>query len=149
MSVSTGTAASVFKLRAPLMAQGRMDTLMAKTDLMSVVLKVYAEGGENTMHAHPTEDHTFVVLQGQATFRLDSDDNVVVVDKFEGVMFPKGSYYWFHSSGDENLVMLRVGAAVTGSASDRLNIHGEFMAGDSLENKQVEPIAIPGKYFEA
>jgi hypothetical protein len=30
-----------------------------------------------------------------------------------------------------------------------LNIHGEFMAGDSLENKQVEPIAIPGKYFEA
>lgn len=149
MSVSTGTAASVFKLRAPLMAQGRMDTLMAKTDLMSVVLKVYAEGGENTMHAHPTEDHTFVVLQGQATFRLDSDDNVVVVDKFEGVMLPKGSYYWFHSSGDENLVMLRVGAAVTGSASDRLNIHGEFMAGDSLENKQVEPIAIPGKYFEA
>jgi quercetin dioxygenase-like cupin family protein len=35
---------------------------------MWVVLKTYAADGENGLHAHPSEDHTFVVLQGEAPF---------------------------------------------------------------------------------
>src|SRR6266436_4747248 len=57
-----------FKLEAQLPRQGRTDTPVAASDKMWVVLKTYAADGENGLHAHPNEDHTFVVLQGEATF---------------------------------------------------------------------------------
>jgi len=57
-----------FKLEAQLPQQGRTDTPVAASDRMWVVLKTYAADGENGLHAHPNEDHTFVVLQGEATF---------------------------------------------------------------------------------
>jgi len=57
-----------FKLQAQLPKQGRTDTPLAASDKMWVVLKTYAADGENGLHAHPNEDHTFVVLQGEATF---------------------------------------------------------------------------------
>jgi hypothetical protein len=41
---------------------------MAASDKMWVVLKIYAADGENGLHPHPNEDHTFVVLQGEAKF---------------------------------------------------------------------------------
>src|SRR3954470_7336721 len=56
-----------FRLEAQLPQQGRTDTPMAASDKMWVVLKTYAADGENGLHAHPNEDHTFVVLQGKAT----------------------------------------------------------------------------------
>jgi hypothetical protein len=31
-------------------------------------VKTYAADGENRLHAHPNEGHTFVVRQGEATF---------------------------------------------------------------------------------
>jgi hypothetical protein len=56
-----------FKFEAQL-PKGRTDTPLAASDKMWVVLKTYAADGENGLHAHPNEDHTFVVLQGEATF---------------------------------------------------------------------------------
>ena len=53
-----------FKLEAQLPKQGRTDTPLAASDKMWVVLKTYAADGENGLHAHPNEDHTFIVLQG-------------------------------------------------------------------------------------
>jgi mannose-6-phosphate isomerase-like protein (cupin superfamily) len=53
-----------FTLEAQLPKQGRTDTPLAASDKMWVVLKTYAADGENGLHAHPNEDHTFVVLQG-------------------------------------------------------------------------------------
>ena len=41
---------------------------MAASDKMWVVLKIYAADGENGLHPHPNEDHTLVVLQGEAKF---------------------------------------------------------------------------------
>src|ERR1700722_755571 len=103
--------AEYFSLTGQLLAQGRLDTQLAKTDLLRLRLKVYASGGENAMHMHPYEDHSFIVLQGQATFHINTDDNVKVLNKNEGVMLPRRVGYWFQSSAPENLVMLRVGAA--------------------------------------
>ena len=57
-----------FHLSAQLPRQGRTDTPMAATDRMWVVLKTYASDGENELHAHPNEDHVFLVLQGEAEF---------------------------------------------------------------------------------
>ncbi len=139
--------AEFFKLRTPLLSQGRLDTVLSETDTMRVWMKCYAEGGENTLHAHTHEDHIFVILQGQATF-YDKDGNTRVLGRNEGIMLPRGTYYYFQSCGDEPLVMLRVGAYTDRAANDRKGADGRPLAGDSRENKHVDPVAIPGAYYE-
>src|SRR6266568_3252506 len=61
---ATAKKPSFFKMRAQLLDQGRTNTALARTDNMWATLKVYASGGENGLHTHPHEDHTFIVLQG-------------------------------------------------------------------------------------
>jgi mannose-6-phosphate isomerase-like protein (cupin superfamily) len=145
--VATASKAKVFNLRTPYLTQGRTTDMRARTDLMTVAVKVYAEGGENGMHCHTTEDHTFIVVEGQATFRVDTDDNVKVVNKWEGIMLPKGVYYRFESTGDENLVLIRAGATPAGQKNERLGVDGKPLPSDSKENGRVERIERPGKGF--
>lgn len=142
-------AATTFKLEAELLDQGRTMDLLARSGVLAAHIKVYAEGGENAMHAHTQEDHLFVVLGGEATFHLGSDDNISVLRKHEGVIIPAGSFYWFISSGNENLILLRVGAKARGWSDfdDRVNTAGQPFAGDSIENKQVPVIKRKGEYF--
>lgn len=139
--------AKVFSLRTPLLTEGRTDTMLARTDLLTTRIKVYAEGGENAMHTHVHEDHVFVILAGEATFHLDREDNVVVVRKHQGVLLPKGAFYRFQSSGTENLVMLRVGAAATGPSRERIGPDGQPLAGKSSENKHVDGVMREGQFF--
>ncbi len=106
--------AKLFGLRTPLLDQGRTMDLLASTNILAAHIKVYAEGGENTIHTHTQEDHLFVILGGEATFHLGHEDEVQVLTKHQGIMIPNGSYYWFVSSGSENLVLLRVGAKAEG-----------------------------------
>jgi mannose-6-phosphate isomerase-like protein (cupin superfamily) len=147
MVTTDKSTAQVYNFRTPYLKQGRTTDLRAKTDLMTVMVKVYAEGGENAMHYHSTEDHTFFVLEGQATFHLGEYDNTVVVNRYEGVMLPKGAVYCFESSGEGNLVMIRIGATPPGPRNERLAPDGHPLPGDSLENKSVERIEMPGKGF--
>ena len=73
--MSTGTQdkaiaeAQFFNLDSPLLAQGRFDNKIARTDLLTMIVKVYASGGENALHMHPYEDHSFIVLQGDIPHR--------------------------------------------------------------------------------
>ena len=147
--VKTVPEAKFFTLDSPLLAQGRFDNKVARTDLLTMIVKVYAAGGENALHMHPYEDHSFVILQGEATFHIGVGDNVKVLTKYEGVMLPRGVSYWFVSSASENLVMLRVGAAEKWPEDGRAFPDGRPFAGNSIENKQVEMIPIPGKFFTA
>jgi mannose-6-phosphate isomerase-like protein (cupin superfamily) len=146
-STSPPAEASYFSLTGQLLAQGREDTALAETDLLKLRLKVYAAGGENAMHMHPYEDHSFIVLQGHATFRIGTDDNVKVLNKNEGVMLPRRVPYWFQSSAPENLVMIRLGAAEKWPEDGRAFPDGRPFAGNSIENKEVDVIPLPGKYF--
>lgn len=141
------TTAEVFDLRTPYLDQGRTTDLRARTDKMTVMIKVYAEGGENGMHHHPNEDHSFIVVEGEATFRLESDDNLRVVRRYEGIMLPAGANYWFQSSGGQNLVMIRVGATLPGANPGRLTPDGQEIPADSEANKEVERIERPGPGF--
>lgn len=60
---------STFKLRSPILKQGNDRTYMAATDRMWVFVNTYGpDGGENKLHTHTNEDHTFIVLQGKARF---------------------------------------------------------------------------------
>ena len=141
-------AAKFYKLRAQLLEQGRTNTLLARTDNMWATLKVYASGGENGLHAHPQEDHTFIVLQGSARY-YDADGGYTDIGKHEGIMLPAGAYYWFEAISEEPLVLVRIGCRVgTQDARGRLNIRGEPMPGDSKENKRVPVVVREGEFFE-
>ena len=113
--------AKVFHFIDDQLLAGTGDVVLPGSEALSGVLKRYAEGGENRMHCHPTEDHAFYVLDGEATFHLVDEANVVVAGKHDAVFLPKGTYYRFESSGDAKLIMLRVG---TEQASDRLDAAG-------------------------
>jgi mannose-6-phosphate isomerase-like protein (cupin superfamily) len=141
--------ATTFKMHAPLLDQGRTMDLLASTDVLAAHLKVYAEGGENTIHTHTEEDHLFVILAGEATFHLGREDKVQVLRKHEGVIIPAGSYYWFVSSGEENLILLRVGAKPKGWSEfdDRVDVNGQPFPGDSAANKEKPVIVRQGAFF--
>ena len=139
---------SFFKMRAQLLEKGRTNTLMAKTENMWATLKVYASGGENGLHTHPNEDHTFIVLQGKARY-YDADGGHVDVGRHEGIMLPAGAYYWFEAISQEPLVLIRIGCRVgVSDGSGRLNIRGEPMPGESKENKRGPVVYREGEFFE-
>jgi mannose-6-phosphate isomerase-like protein (cupin superfamily) len=139
---------SFFKLDARLPKQGRTDTPVAASDKMWVVLKTYAADGENGLHAHPNEDHTFVVLQGEAIFYGPNGEEKTI-GKNEGVLLPHGTFYWFKAKGEQPLVMARIGAAAFDGVDRHGRIHpdGSEMRGDSVENKQV-PLIMSEDWFK-
>lgn len=131
-----------FRLTARLPTQGRADIPLAATDKLSVVLKAYASGGENALHAHVDEDHCFIVLQGSATFYGEGNRLVGTLEPFQGIMVPRGALYRFEAGTEESLVMLRVGTVDLFpdpvAAYARVDESGMDMDAYSAENKEVE-----------
>ena len=146
MAVNAPPKAKAFSLKTPLLSEGRSNQEVAATDLLKLRVKVYAEGGENGLHTHNDEDHSFVILQGQATFR-DENDTPTVVNKYEGIMIPRGAFYYFQSTGDENLVLLRVGAGREPKGDFRVGTNGVPLTRE--ENKHIDGVPVPGKFFGA
>ena len=140
---------TLFNMKAQMLEQGRTDTVLSATEDLSVRLKVYAAGGENELHAHPDEDHVFVVLQGSARF-YGPEEEIQDVVANQGFMMPKGMLYRFHAtSTDECLVMLRIGTPnFQGQAKDdRIGVNGKPLIGDSKENRTVPVVFKNGVYF--
>lgn len=137
----------LFHLRTQLLSKGRSDQLLAGTDLMSIRIKCYAQGGENALHAHPAEDHAFIVLDGAARF-VGQDGEISVLTKNQGIMLPRGTYYRFESCGDTPLVLLRVGAEKEKLKVGRINPEGRPLPGNSPENKHEDGVPIEGRYYE-
>jgi mannose-6-phosphate isomerase-like protein (cupin superfamily) len=139
--------AQTFRVRTPLTSQGRLDTVLAQADELQIRIKCYAEGGENVLHAHLKEDHSFIVLQGQARF-YDGDDQSQVLGRNEGIMLPRGAKYYFQSCGDEPLVLLRVANKGPVNADSRVAPDGKPLPGHSAENKHEDGVIIPGAFYE-
>jgi quercetin dioxygenase-like cupin family protein len=93
--------AQPFRVRTPLTSQGRLDTVLAQADELQIRIKCYAEGGENVLHTHLKEDHSFIILQGQARF-CDGDDNSQVLGRNEGIMLPDGKPLPGHSEANKH-----------------------------------------------
>ena len=147
MAVEARPKGKVITARTPLLSKGRTTDFVARTDVLAIAVKVYAEGGENTLHAHTTNDHLHFVLDGQATF-YDEEGKTTVVNKNEGMFLPKGAYYYFQCTGPSNLVMISSYASVPGVTGEgRLGIDGKPLPGYSEENKHVEGVPIPGKFY--
>jgi mannose-6-phosphate isomerase-like protein (cupin superfamily) len=136
------------KLRAQLPSKGATDIPYAATDRLWVVLKTYASGGENELHAHPNEDHIFLIMQGRAEF-YGPNEETRILGHNEFVLLPRGTYYYFKSIDSQPLVMLRIGAIVdpTDDPIYRVNIEGNEMDGFSKENKSV-PYELSDDWFE-
>src|ERR1043166_1866829 len=115
--MTTATAARVkeedtpkaqkFNLRTPYMKQGRITQLVAETPNMWIHCKINAEGGENEIHTHLDEDHSFIVLEGEMSVFNEKGDEMKL-KKWEGVLLPKGAYYRYLNTGEGNLVVLRI-----------------------------------------
>ncbi len=110
-----------------LLSSGMTTIPLAAAKNLWLASKVYSRGGENSLHAHAYEDHSFFVLQGAAVFEY-GDGSSERVEKFEGVMLPKGVVYRFQAQGGENLVMLRIGSAQIGD-----DWSGETKEGSPIE----------------
>ena len=99
----------LFCLKTPMVKTGMVDNFVSETDTMKVSVKIYAEGGENFLHTHTQEDHFFLVLDGEASFK-DPSGKITTLGKHQGIMLPANCYYMFTASGGTPLVLLRVAA---------------------------------------
>ena len=133
---SESNAPQFFKLTAQLPLKGNTDTILAATKHSWVVIKTYAEGGENALHAHPNDEHTFVVLQGKVEF-VGPKDERRTAEKYEGVIIPAGTFYRFEAIGEEPLVMLRMGFCLDTDKDPlgRINIDGSEFDAYTKKNK--------------
>ena len=147
----------------PLLSSGASFDPLATAENLWLSVKVYSSGGENALHAHMAEDHAFVALQGRATFHFE-DGSTQTIRQFEGVMLPKGVFYRFEAGEEENLVLMRIGAAQRKTKGfDSLARHGspteitsqtidhdgsKKNARDAKTGTPAMPIIeIPGKFF--
>lgn len=139
-----------FDLGTQLLSQGKATDIKGQSEMMSVAMKCHAEGGEVSLHSHVAEDHMFVVLQGEATYHVGLEEKEIVLRQHQGILLPRGTYYRFISTGNENLVQLRVGAGAGGAKAmmDRLDVSGEQLDPLSERDHYVAPVPVPGKFFK-
>jgi mannose-6-phosphate isomerase-like protein (cupin superfamily) len=135
--------AKVFSLKTPYMKQGRITQLVAETPNMWIHTKINAAGGENEIHTHLDEDHSFIVLEGEMSV-FDEKGNEMKVKQYQGVLIPRGAYYRYLNTGSGNLVVLRIGAGIgaqpQGGKEMRMRPDGKPLPAESAENKTVPPI---------
>lgn len=139
-----------FHVRAKLPKAGRTNQVLGASRHLNVVLKTYASGGENEIHAHSNEEHVFVVLQGAATFHGPRGETREVA-KNDCVLIPVNAFYWFQAKEEgEPLVMLRIGAAVDPDSDvlARIDLDGQPFDGYSEKNKEVPYELYDDKIFE-
>ena len=138
--------AKTFELKTPMLKQGTSHKNLAGTDLMGIALKVYAEGGENGLHTHPGEDHSFIILEGEMTL-YDKDEKVTILKRGHGIMIPTGWYYWFKSSGGEPLVFLKLSAYNGKVKVEKGSNYGKLPAPGVVEQERPPKIPIDGSYW--
>jgi mannose-6-phosphate isomerase-like protein (cupin superfamily) len=105
-TLAGNTKPSLFSLRTRALKGGSTDKVLSATPNQWVQIKCYASGGENALHAHLHEDHTFIVLQGEALFKGPNGEEECL-GRYKGITIPKGNHYSFNVTSAENLVLLR------------------------------------------
>ena len=144
---SSNIEPQIFQVRTQLLSKGRSDYMLAQTEGMSIRIKCYAQGGENVLHTHPGQDHTFIVLAGKARF-YGIEGEVTELTRNQGILIPEGFYHYFSSCGDEALVMLRIAAEKRPVRVRRIGIDGKPFVGKSSENNYEKKVPIEGLFYE-
>jgi len=134
----------IFTVATQLLAQGRTDYALAVTDRLQIVIKCYASGGENYLHAHTEEDHAFIVLQGEATF-FGPKGPIGRIGRNRGVLIPRGALYSFQSSAPEPLVLLRAGVPWPGNQI--VAREGHERKQDARDQTYPEAVPLEGRFY--
>jgi mannose-6-phosphate isomerase-like protein (cupin superfamily) len=84
------------------------------------------------MHAHPADEAVWLVLDGEATFYGQGEDGqgervVARLGRHEMLLIPRGTPYWFESSSETPLVILRFAAKDLAIGTKRID-YGERRA---------------------
>ena len=95
---------------------GRKHFYLFGTDRAVSEVQVFDKGVKNRLHYHGAEDGVWIVLGGQATFYGEEDKVMGVLERYQGLLIPAGTRYWFESTGDEPLQILRVDYQVSREA---------------------------------
>ena len=114
---------------------------------MTVAIKGYAQGGENALHAHPDEDHVFVILQGEATYH-DADGQVLVLGRHEGVLVAPRRPLSLRELGRRATRLAAYWCRPREQTYHRVGPDGEVIPARSAANGYEEPVPIPGQFFE-
>ncbi len=140
-----------FQLRTPLLDSGSLSTVLAETDNFQLKIRCYApREGENAMHSHHNQDHSFVVLQGTARF-YGPRGEVWDLGRNEGIMLYDGSWYCFENPGEEPLVVLRIAAFMPhqGDPNKRLGVKGQQIDAHTKDNRRPDDIKLrDGAFYE-
>jgi mannose-6-phosphate isomerase-like protein (cupin superfamily) len=139
--------ASTFKLKTAEITGGRSHTPLAKTDHMTIGLNYYAPGRKNKLHTHPGEDHTFIVMDGQATF-YNKEHQPTVLNKGDGILLPEHHYYYFQSTGDRPLALFRVSAKKSQPKVLRVDAEGNKRTEEEIDFVVVDGQVVEGKFWE-
>src|ERR671919_589052 len=127
--------------------RGRSHIPLAKTEHMTVGLNYYTPGRKNKLHTHPGEDHTFGVMDGEATF-YNREHQPTVLRKGEGIMLPENHYYYFQSTGDRPLALFRVSAKKGNPKVMRIDAEGNKRNEPENEYVAVDGEPIEGKFWQ-
>ena len=140
-----------FRLRSPLLDAGSLSTVLAETPNFQLKIRCYApHEGENAMHSHHHQEHSFVVLQGTARFygpRGETWD----LGRNEGIMLYDRTWYCFENSGEDPLVVLRIATFLPheGDPNKRLGVNGLQIDPHTAENKRPETrVFREGAFYE-
>jgi len=85
---------------------------VARGDMMTVLVHRWATGGEVALHSHPYQDAAWTVLQGRVKFYGDNNNLMGELGPHQGIFIPGGTFYWFESVAEEELVMTRISTQV-------------------------------------
>ena len=89
-------------------APGRKSFPMALTNNVVSTVQIFEKGVHNNLHMHLVEDGYWLVLGGRARFHGEGETIIAELGKYEGVLIPAGTKYWFEGIADEPLEILRV-----------------------------------------
>jgi mannose-6-phosphate isomerase-like protein (cupin superfamily) len=89
-------------------APGRRSYPMCETDDVISTVQIFQKGVHNNLHMHPVEDGYWLVLGGRARFHGEGEKVIAELGRYEGVLIPRATRYWFESIDDEPLEILRV-----------------------------------------
>jgi mannose-6-phosphate isomerase-like protein (cupin superfamily) len=92
-------------------SSGKASVRLCNSDVLSGLVQVVNDEGENNLHYHKTNDGFWLVLGGRAKFYGPGDVLLGEFGPHEGILIPRGARYWFERVGEEELEILRVGGS--------------------------------------
>ena len=100
---------------------GKAIVQLAESDIIRGRVQIVREGGENNLHSHTGMDGFWMVLHGRVKFYGPGDELLAELSQHEGILLPRGTEYWFESSGDEDLELLQMAAFEKGVKVQRID----------------------------